>query len=361
MRVSQCGSIELHLFVIRRVCRYIGSRSAKLEVPRLETERGRNATGVSRRQVLPTRVDGAAKISSPTTKRERKRGRVRVVASRGADGRGQNTSTPSRPRKRLVASGVELLLDSDSHFPSYDPGCLGKRTRTSGPRGDRGWSDLRGRVHDLRQRPHQPGGLVERYSLDQTLRAGHQPGKRLPLINSSSRVGRPARSAEVFIPGQVWSEPPPTLAHGHSHGRACFGNSTAGGAYVPAMCDYSVMVKERAKVFLGGPPLVKMATGEESTDEELGGAEMHSRISGLSDYFANDELDALRIGREIVAHLNWRKLGYVPRGPDDPIMTKMRYWGVSRRTSGSFRHARDLARFSTGPLRGVQGAVRTRW
>jgi len=73
-------------------------------------------------------------------------------------------------------------------------------------------------------------------------------------------------------------------------------------------------------VFLGGPPLVKMATGEESTDEELGGADMHSRISGLSDYLAADEHDALRMGREIVAHLNWRKLGYGPnQPPDEPL------------------------------------------
>jgi acetyl-CoA carboxylase carboxyltransferase component len=86
------------------------------------------------------------------------------------------------------------------------------------------------------------------------------------------------------------------------------------------MSDYAVLVKERAKVFLGGPPLVKMATGEESTDEELGGAEMHSRISGLSDYLAADEYDALRIGREIVRHLNWRKLGYgANQSPDQPL------------------------------------------
>ena len=67
------------------------------------------------------------------------------------------------------------------------------------------------------------------------------------------------------------------------------------------------MVKEQAKVFLGGPPLVKMATGEESDDESLGGAEMHARVSGLADFLAEDERDALRIGRRIVARLNWRK------------------------------------------------------
>ena len=79
------------------------------------------------------------------------------------------------------------------------------------------------------------------------------------------------------------------------------------------MSDYTVMVKEQAKVFLGGPPLVKMATGEESDDESLGGAEMHARVSGLADYLAQDELDAIRIGRRIVARLNWRKRALVAR------------------------------------------------
>ena len=91
-----------------------------------------------------------------------------------------------------------------------------------------------------------------------------------------------------------------------------FGSSTAGGAYLPGMSDYVVMVKEQAQVYLAGPPLVKMATGEESGHEELGGAEMHSRVSGVSDYLAEDERDAVRLGREIVSHLRWRKQGIVP-------------------------------------------------
>ncbi len=73
------------------------------------------------------------------------------------------------------------------------------------------------------------------------------------------------------------------------------------------MSDHVIMVKERAKVFLGGPPLVKMATGEESDDESLGGAEMHARTSGLADHFAVDEPDALRQARRVVARLNHRK------------------------------------------------------
>jgi acetyl-CoA carboxylase carboxyltransferase component len=67
------------------------------------------------------------------------------------------------------------------------------------------------------------------------------------------------------------------------------------------------MVEKQAQVYLAGPPLVKMATGEDSSHEELGGAEMHSRVSGVSDYMARDERDAIRLGREIVAHLNWKK------------------------------------------------------
>src|SRR6202008_3687773 len=124
---------------------------------------------------------------------------------------------------------------------------------------------------------------------------------------------------DIFIPGgkmfrdltRASARKQPTIA-------LVFGNSTAGGAYVPGMSDYTVMVKGQAKVFLGGPPLVKMATGEEADDESLGGAEMHSRVSGLSDYFAVDELDAIRLGRDIMARINWRKHGPPPGPAADP-------------------------------------------
>ena len=89
-----------------------------------------------------------------------------------------------------------------------------------------------------------------------------------------------------------------------------FGSSTSCGAYQPGMSDYNIFIKDQSKAFLAGPPLVKMATGEESDDETLGGAKMHSEISGLSDYLAEDEMDALRICREVVSHLNWTKKGH---------------------------------------------------
>jgi acetyl-CoA carboxylase carboxyltransferase component len=91
-----------------------------------------------------------------------------------------------------------------------------------------------------------------------------------------------------------------------------FGASTAGGAYQPGMSDYNILIRNQSKVFLGGPPLVKMATGEDADEESLGGADMHATVSGLGDYLAIDEMDAIRMCREVMRHLNWRKLGPEP-------------------------------------------------
>ncbi|MBW3663818.1 MAG: acyl-CoA carboxylase subunit beta [Actinobacteria bacterium] len=169
--------------------------------------------------------------------------------------------------------------------------------------------------------PTVKGGAMNPYSVQKGLRVGQIAFEnRLPSINLTESAGADLRTQkDIFVPGgrSFWGltrkskERIPTIS-------VVFGSSTAGGAYVPGMSDYVVLIKERSKVFLGGPPLVKMATGEDADEEELGGAEMHAKISGLGDYLAEDELDALRIARQIVGHLNWRKLGPGPTLPSDP-------------------------------------------
>ncbi|MEW5984166.1 MAG: carboxyl transferase domain-containing protein [Acidobacteriota bacterium] len=107
------------------------------------------------------------------------------------------------------------------------------------------------------------------------------------------------------------------------------GSCTAGGAYVPAMSDETVIVRGTGTIFLGGPPLVKAATGEEVTAEELGGADVHTRLSGVADYFADDDEHALRIARTIVSTLNGTKT--LPAGvetPEDPAYDPLEIHGI---------------------------------
>jgi len=155
---------------------------------------------------------------------------------------------------------------------------------------------------------------------------------RLPLVSLVESGGADlATQADLFVPaGQIFHDITELSAMAIPTIALVFGNSTAGGAYVPGMSDYAVLVDQQAKVFLGGPPLVKMATGEESDDEELGGAAMHNRVSGVGDYFAVDEHDCIRIGREIVSNLNWRKLGPQPLAdPVEPLFDADELLGIA--------------------------------
>ena len=163
--------------------------------------------------------------------------------------------------------------------------------------------------------PTVKGGALNPYSLRKSFRAAEiAQQNNMPSINLTESGGADLPTQkDIFIPGgRAFRDLTRSSAAKRPTISVVFGNSTAGGAYVPGMCDYVIMVKERAKVFLGGPPLVKMATGEESDDESLGGAEMHSRISGSSDFLAVDEHDAIRLARRVVARLNWRKRGTSP-------------------------------------------------
>ena len=163
--------------------------------------------------------------------------------------------------------------------------------------------------------PTVRGGASNPWTLKKTLRASEIAlQNRLPVIGlvESGGADLPTQK-EIFIPGgQIFRDLTRLSAAGIPTIALVFGNSTAGGAYIPGMSDYVVMVKERSKVFLAGPPLVKMATGEESDDESLGGAEMHARQSGLADYFAVDEQDAIRIGRQIVGAAELAQAGPGP-------------------------------------------------
>jgi 3-methylcrotonyl-CoA carboxylase beta subunit len=107
------------------------------------------------------------------------------------------------------------------------------------------------------------------------------------------------------------------------------GSCTAGGAYVPAMADESIMVKNEATIFLAGPPLVRAATGEIVSAEELGGADVHCRISGVADHYANDDLHALSTARQIVANLNRSKnISLVTRAPQEPLFDADELYGI---------------------------------
>src|SRR5690606_33757560 len=107
------------------------------------------------------------------------------------------------------------------------------------------------------------------------------------------------------------------------------GSCTAGGAYVPAMSDETIMVRNQATIFLAGPPLVKAATGEVVTAEELGGADVHCKTSGVADHYAENDEHALALARRCIANLNWHKLGQLQaRTPIAPLHAANELYGV---------------------------------
>ncbi len=224
-------------------------------------------------------------------------------------GGGEKYVARHRQRGKLLArERVELLIDADSPLLELSPLAAWGTDFPVGAGMFTGVGVVEGTecvliANDATVR----GGTSTVATLRKNLRAMEIARQnRLPVINlvESGGADLPHQS-EIFIPGgQGFHDLTELSAMGVPTIALVFGNSTAGGAYVPGMSDYVVMIDQRSKVFLGGPPLVKMATGEESDDESLGGAEMHATVSGLADHFAVDELDALRIGRRIVARLN---------------------------------------------------------
>ncbi len=252
-----------------------------------------------------------------------------------AAGGGERYVKRHHDRGRLLArERIELLVDRDAPFMELSALAAWGTEFNVGAAIVTGVGVVSGVecmiiAHD----PTVRGGTMNPYTLRKNLRALEIARvNRLPVVYlvESGGADLPTQS-ELFVhAGKIFQNLTELSSMGIPTISLVFGNSTAGGAYVPGMCDYAVLVDQQAKVFLGGPPLVKMATGEESDDESLGGADMHTRVSGLGDYFAVDEVDAIRIGRDIVAHLNWRKLGPGPTQPADaPLFDDEELLGIA--------------------------------
>ncbi len=260
-----------------------------------------------------------------------------AAAGGGTGNPDKSAATVARHRKRgklLPRERINLLIDQASPFLELNPlAGLGSDDSVGG-----GLVTGIGWIHGTEcvisaNDPTVKGGSQSPTSVRKGLRAMEVARiNRLPLVNLTESGGADLpKQAEIFVPGgasfrnltQLSGAGIPTIT-------LVFGSSTAGGAYIPGMSDYIVMQKDAAKVFLGGPPLVKMAIDEDADDESLGGADMHARTSGLADYLAIDEPDALRIGRDIVEHLNWRKAGPKPRrAPVDPLYDPDELLGIA--------------------------------
>lgn len=228
--------------------------------------------------------------------------------------------------KLLPRERIELLLDPGSPFLELLP-LAGHGVKNVGSgAGIIGGIGFVGGVETLitANEATLKGGSLNEYGVQKSLRLSEIGIENdLPAISLTESAGADLpNQSKIFVPGgQTFRDITRRSKKELPSICVVFGNATAGGAYVPGMSDYVIMVREEAKVFLAGPPLVKMATGEIVDDEELGGAEMHSRVSGVSDYLAQDERDGLRLARQVMSHVNWDK----PHGPQKATVEPPRY------------------------------------
>jgi geranyl-CoA carboxylase beta subunit len=154
------------------------------------------------------------------------------------------------------------------------------------------------------------GGTISPAGLDKTLRLQSiAKENKLPIVTLAESGGANLNYAtDIFVLGaRGFANQARLSAAGIPSVTVVHGNATAGGAYQPGLSDYSILVNGGAKMFLAGPPLLKAATGEIATDEELGGAEMHTRIAGTAEFLAEDDTDGIRIAREVMSTIPWNE------------------------------------------------------
>jgi len=175
------------------------------------------------------------------------------------------------------------------------------------------------------------GGTISPTGLDKTLRLQEIAREnKLPLITLAESGGANLNYAtDIFVAGaRAFANQARLSKAGVPQITVVHGNATAGGAYQPGLSDYIVAVKNKTKMFLAGPPLLKAATGEIATDEELGGSELHVYQAGTADYLAQDDNDGIAIARDIAASLGWneqvqlpnKRAVKAPRYPSDELL-----------------------------------------
>ncbi|MGP5307493.1 carboxyl transferase domain-containing protein [Vreelandella alkaliphila] len=179
------------------------------------------------------------------------------------------------------------------------------------------------------------GGTYFPLTVKKHLRAQEIARKhRLPCIYLVDSGGAfLPRQDEVFPDrdhfGRIFYNQATMSAEGIPQIAVVMGSCTAGGAYVPAMADESIIVKEQGTIFLGGPPLVKAATGENISAEDLGGADVHAKISGVADHYAENDAHALQLARACVSRLNWQKRGKLAmQAPKPPKLDPSELYGI---------------------------------
>jgi len=223
-------------------------------------------------------------------------------------GKEKHIAKARKQDKLLARERIELLLDQDAFFLELLP-LIGLEKKGFGPGGTLvcGVGLVAGKLCMISANVgSNRGGAIDKSTLDKSIRMSQIAMENgLPVINLVESSGANLQEQEQIFNygGTIFREITRRSREGFPTISVVFGNSTAGGAYLPGMSDYTILVKKKAKVFLAGPPLVKMATNEVTDDESLGGAEMHSNVSGVSDYLAEDEKDGIRIAREIMEQL----------------------------------------------------------
>ncbi len=237
--------------------------------------------------------------------------------------------------KFLARERIELVLDKDSPFLELLPLAGMKRKDGFGAGGTNvsGIGIVSGKLCMINSNVGtRKGGSIDYATNFKALRINEITREnRLPTISlvESGGANLPDQAKIFNYGGEAFREITRRSRMGLPTISVVFGNATAGGAYVPGTSDFAIFQKKSAKVFLAGPPLVKMATNEVATDEELGGAEMHSKVSGVSDYLAEDELDGIRIAREIMSFVNVSKPHFIPEGKiEEPLHKAEEILGV---------------------------------